>query len=126
MTIRERLLAASRKPRTATVEIPEWDGVQVTVRGLTAREYFLHVRGQSQARLSGEQELKSMAQTVALCLLDEDGSQMFVGEDAKLVDDWPVSVLQLLFNAVAKLSKLTEDDSAKNSETPQLNGSATG
>ncbi len=95
-----------RPPKTAVVEIPEWNGA-VKVRGLPLGLLFAAKDGASDGN---ERELG--IKSILACVLDEDGKPFF--EKAEDVDGLDLPIFTRLQNAIAELSKADPVDIAKN------------
>ena len=102
MTARERLL--KRRPRT--IEI---DGDKITVRSLTVGET---IRVQS---MLGDvsQEAAVAAFIAAKCVLNDDGTQLFSGDDDPAIQEIPTDTLTLIADAAMKMSRYGDVEKAK-------------
>lgn len=97
---------------TEDVYVPEWDGT-VRLRGLTGAQRDAYeasvVEMKGETRRFKLQNLR--ARLVALCLIDEEGRQLFSGPAAvNALGDKSAKALDMLFDKARRLSGLTEDD----------------
>lgn len=112
-------------PRRAPVPVAVPGMGTVYVRSIKARERdrFEIVAGRERERArkdrGGERPVKVRALLVALCACDEDGKPLFSEDDAEQLSEQPADVIDLIFDAAAKLNRMgatDEDDAEKNSE----------
>lgn len=94
------------------VPVPEWGG-EVRIRGLSGTEVDRYEQSVLRLR-KGKQDLALMnatARLVAWCMIDEDGSRLFVNEDeVKELGKKSGVALQRCFDIAAKLSGLRPGD----------------
>lgn len=100
---REDILAA-RDLEVVEVEVPEWGGT-VLVRGLTGAERDAL---EEEAARIGLKNLR--ARWVVRCIVDENGERVFRDEDAELLGQKSAAALTRVFEAVVRLSALSEED----------------
>ena len=109
---------------TEEVEVPEWGG-SVLVRGLTGRErddfeasMMIQRGGQVVADVRN-----TRAKLVAKCAVDDDGRRLFTDEDAAALGEKSGAALARVFDVVARLSGLSEDDvKARERDFPPATG----
>jgi hypothetical protein len=95
MSARDRLL--KRKPRDITI-----DGEQYKARTPTLRESL-----RFEALLKDpETQKQALEFFITCCLLEEDGSPMFLGESDESLQEIPVDRMQELATEIGKLAKV--------------------
>jgi hypothetical protein len=103
MSLRDQILAASRKFKPAPVEIPELGGT-VYVRplsiGSVARLQVVQATDPGRASLF----------MIIESLCDEDGKRVLTADDEAAVLDWPVSVGETLAKAIMTQSGIDGKD----------------
>jgi hypothetical protein len=105
------------------VSVPEWGG-SVRVRGLTARERVEFEASNTVMR--GDQLVpdvdNAVAKLVALCVVDEDGTQVFTRQDANALGEKSSAALARVFDVAARLSGMSQgtDVEIKKDSTPTL------
>lgn len=96
---------------TETVSVPEWGG-EVLVRGLTGRERDTF-EADLLVRRGGQMEVdprNARARLVALCVVGEDGKQLFTRDDVAALGEKSAAALDRIYEAAARLSGLSEKD----------------
>jgi len=111
---------------TEDVEVPEWGGV-VRVRGLTAsqRDKFEADSLQGKGKNARVNFTNLRARLVALCMVDEDGNQIFEERDTHVLGQKSAAAIDRVYSAAMKLSGIGDDDIeelTKNSESDQSEG----
>src|SRR5262249_4971199 len=111
MRLTKDAILAAEDLVTEEVQVPEWGGT-VLVRGLTGRErdefeasMMVHRGGQMVADVRN-----SRAKLVAKCVVGDDGKRLFADEDAAALGEKSGAALARVFDVVARLSGLSEDD----------------
>lgn len=104
LTIEQIRAARTLLPRRA-VEIPSLD-TSVFVRGLTLAEVG-EIQKEQQRKDSTALAVNRKIIEIAAC--NEDGSALFVGEDAKLIDGLPFAIVDAIASAAMDLSGLNKD-----------------
>ena len=110
MIDREKLTAQTAMPERE-VEIPSL-GDTIRVRGMSSaerdayEESMISVRGK---RAEVKMAL-ARARLLVVCLLNPDGSQMFLPGDVKLIGDLPAALVEPAYEAAQELSGMTEED----------------
>jgi hypothetical protein len=98
---RDEIFARRAALPTAEVDIPEMDGT-VIIRLLTLSEVEVIKRIQKAA----DDPIKMYLPMVEKSCINADGTQMFVGEDVKLIGTLPWAAIERIVEASMKLSKL--------------------
>ena len=95
------------------IAIPEW-GVTVYVRTMTGMERdgweasALNEKGQ--VAITGDALANLRARLAVICLVDEDGGQIFRTKDAKELGGKNAAALDRIFDVAKRLNRLGEDD----------------
>src|SRR5207244_2018541 len=71
------------KPRTKDIEVPEWGGLKVTIRELSA-DTLLRL-GKEARDSKGEDEIESSAKEIVKSVINGDGQLMFAESDIPLL-----------------------------------------
>ncbi len=103
------------------LEIPEWGGRKVLVRGMTGRdrdnwEASVYKQKGTDVRLNMK---NARAKLVALCVVDEDGNRLFNDGDISTLGNKSAKALDRIFTFAQELSGISKDDIdelTKNSE----------
>jgi hypothetical protein len=126
-TLRERILLKSDN-KTAVVFVPEWDE-QVKVRNLTAHEIerwydILSDHTEKGVDVAGGRK----ASLVFMGSINDDGTSLFQAEDIKLLGEKHPTAIHRIFEAIRRVSGLTEEVQAEAEKKPddQTNSSSTG
>ena len=108
MGLRQQIAQAKKLPREA-LTIEELGGLTVWVREMTAAEYDAY-QSKVLSRASKDGKVRSVdglrAMLVQLCLVDEEGAQVY---DAKCTDEiqsLPTTVLDTICEAATRINKL--------------------
>ena len=118
MTIRETILSAERKRPIEAVATPEWpecDG-DVFVRHINSHDF--NDWAAETVDEKGDQDFENMhAKFAVRCACDKDGCLLFQKADVEALGNEPAGVINRIWNAGRKLSKIDDEtDLAKNSE----------
>ena len=108
---------------TEDVDVPEWGGV-VRVRGLTAsqRDAFEAASLQGKGKNTSVNLHNLRARLVALCIVDEDGNQLFAERDVHVLGQKSAAAIDRIYDTATRLSGIGENDVeelTKNSESDQ-------
>lgn len=107
-TLSKEQIAAKPDLPIQTVEVPEWEG-SVRMRTLSGAErddfeQAIH----NQSRPDGKMQLKQLKATlVSLCLVDEEGEQMFNAEE---LNEKSAKVLNDLFFVASKMNGIAAEE----------------
>lgn len=121
--------------RTEIIDVPEW-GPNIRVRiielmGADRDAYEASIVG---TRVSGRKNaprelhlLNARARLVARALVDANGKRLYADNEAHFLGQKPASGLERIYNAVRKLSGITDEDEQELAEatedfTPAANG----
>lgn len=104
---KDEILARRSSLPTEEVDIPEWGG-SVRIRLLTLRE----VEDIMRIFRSDAGGIRAYYPVVEKSCVNEDGTQMFVGEDVKLIPTLPWGAVERIVKASMKLSKMLPEESA--------------
>lgn len=112
---------------TEDVDVPEWGGV-VRVRGLTAsqRDAFEAASLQGKGKNTSVNLHNLRARLVALCIVDEDGNQLFAERDVHVLGQKSAAAIDRIYDTATRLSGIGENDVeelTKNSESDQSDDS---
>jgi hypothetical protein len=116
------------------VEVPEWDGLVVRIRALSAGERSKYVmtmrkiRG-DQSEIDAKGVTSAEARLVAMSVIDEDGRRVFSEKDVEKLADKSGGAIGRLVRVAMRLSKLRpedQQDAEGNSETGPNGSSSTG
>lgn len=106
---REDILGADDFP-TEVVECPEWGG-EVLIRSLSGAE-----RDEMERMLldfqEGKEDLNVRAKVASWVIVDEEGKQVFRKDDVQALGRKNASPLDRIFDAVRRLSAMTEESKA--------------
>ncbi|MFF8831388.1 hypothetical protein [Streptomyces sp. NPDC015131] len=108
---RDQILAAGKKRRTEEFEVPEWDG-SVLLREMTGaqRDAF----EASMVEMKKGKQVPNLAnlraRLVMLCIVNEDGEQLFNPKDLRELGDMPAKGLQRVFNKCNEMNGLSDED----------------
>jgi hypothetical protein len=109
---RDEILAKT-KLRSELVNVPEWGGT-IRVRELTGAERDKYeaalVRMQKGTGATDLTMDNARARLVALASIDDQGNPLFSEADVVKLGNLSASALSTVFDAAAKLSKITADD----------------
>ena len=108
---REEILAKRADLPRETVEIPQLGGA-VTVRALMLKE----VREFQKLQKATGEALSIYPRIVAWGCINENGQPLFVGEDIKLIDEFPWAVTEAIVKAVLRISKMGEEEETQPGE----------
>lgn len=86
------------------VEVPEWQG-SVKVRGLTADE-----RDSVESEISEHGIKKFRARLCAMCIVDEEGNNVFSESEIDMLGRKSGVVLDRIAQVVTRLSGMTQED----------------
>lgn len=107
---REQILDA-KDLHTETVSVPEWGG-DVRLRMLTAKERDAFEA--SVVEMKGGKQKQNLANVrarlVSLCLVDENGEQLFKSYDVERLGDKSAAALQRLFEKCNEMNGLNDED----------------
>lgn len=103
MSLRDHILAADDLQRTK-IHIPEW-GAVVWIRTLTGRE-----RDRFEGQQSRDPYTDIRARLAVMCLVDEDGKQLFSAEDIPALTAKSSRALDRVFAVAVKLSGISKED----------------
>ena len=106
----EQIRACHQSLAREEVAVPDLDGT-IWGRALTLKEVTDIQVFQKRYK---DEPTKVSAKVFEIAACNEDGSPMFVGEDKKLIETLPWSVIEAVSEVVLRLSKLTKvkDDEA--------------
>lgn len=103
MSLRDQILQASDLPREA-ITVPEWGGVTVYVRTMTAAERDLFDASLSSGQ-SGQRDFGNVrARLLVLALVDEAGERLFADTDAAALGAKSSLALTRLFAVASRLN----------------------
>lgn len=106
---REAILAANDLP-TKDVPVPQWGG-SVRVRSLTGAERDQFELDVLTARRDGKISPGNIrARYVAMCVVGEDGANLFTADDVEALGRKSATVLDKIYQEVLQFNALTEDD----------------
>lgn len=112
METRDALLQGGRTLPRENVRLDELGGLIVIVQGMSGKQRdeweSSLIKGRGRRRDVDTRNVR--AKLVARCLLKEDGSRMFGDDEADLVGEIRVDVLQRLFNVAQRLSGVSDED----------------
>lgn len=111
---RDQIFAKRVELARQSVEIPELGGC-VMIRTLTLKE----VREIQKAQQISKEPLSIYPRLVSMGCVDDDGKQLFVGEDIKLIDDLPWAATDAIAKAVLRLNKMTGEDEENGNGVPK-------
>ena len=103
MSLREQILAAQDLP-SQKIHVPEW-GCLVNVRTLTGRE-----RDRFEGQQSRDPYTDIRARLAVLCLVDDEGKQLFTAEDIPALTAKSSRALDRVFAVAVKLSGISKED----------------
>jgi hypothetical protein len=98
----EEIRQARQSLRRESIEVPELGG-SVLLRVLTLRE----VEEIKRAQKPGDDPLKIYPKLVAAACVNDDGSQLFAGEDARLVSELPWPAVDAIARAVIRINGMS-------------------
>lgn len=90
--------------RSETLEVPEWGGAKVVVRGMSAVDRESYESGFDSARKAGTLRAK----LVTLCAYDEEGSRIFEPGDVEALGAKDANAVDRVYQAALKLSVIGE------------------
>lgn len=110
--------------QTEAVDVPEWGGMTVYVKGLTAaqRDSFEAASIRQQGKKREVNMVNLRARLLVRTIVDEHGDRIFDDSDERALGDKSASALNRLFDVASRLSGLSDadvDDLAGNSEADQ-------
>lgn len=93
------------------VDVPEWGG-KVRVRGLTGteRDAFEASMVKSTGKIQKIDTANIRAKLCALTMVDDEGERLFTDSDVALLGKKSASALDRVYDAAARLSKITKED----------------
>lgn len=110
-SLRDQILAISDLP-TEEVIVPQWGGMKVWVRGLTAyeRDAFEadNITGRGKNRDVNLRGIR--ARLVALCAVDENGERIFSNDDVEALGGKSSAAVGRLFDVASRLNGISESD----------------
>lgn len=102
--------------RTEFVDVPEW-GLRVRIRELMGSDRDAYEASIVGTRISGKKNaprelnlLNARARLVARALVDEKGNRLYQDNEAGLLGRKPAAGLERIYDAVRKLSGITDAD----------------
>ncbi|MEO7102881.1 MAG: hypothetical protein ABI119_06045 [Gemmatimonadaceae bacterium] len=100
-----------RDLKTEDVEVPEWGGF-ITIKALTAKERddFESSMLEKKGKTREFKNTNIRAKLVVKCACDELGNRVWSDEDASWLGDKNAHAVNLLYEAAARLSGITEAD----------------
>ena len=118
MSLTREQFLSSRKLVTETVPAPELgDGVTVTVRRLTAREFMtLSNKVKADADMA-------YAHWITATVIGDDGKPLFTEQDAAALAEQDATLIERLTMAAMKLNVNPKEQAVKNSQTPAADSS---
>lgn len=110
MSLREKILAIQNDVPSELVEIPEWDGIKVLVKGFTlgAKDDFLASILNVNTK---EPDIRAfnVGILVGTCYDPETGAKLFTDEDIPVLKQKSAAALDRLVQVGQKVSGLTEE-----------------
>lgn len=111
MSLRDQILDFTDLP-SEDVTVPEWGGMTVHVRGLTAAERDAFeadsITGRGRNRDVNLRNIR--ARLVVRCLVDDDGARVFGDDDVDALGGKSAAALNRLFDVASRLSGLSDAD----------------
>ena len=111
MSVRDRILGATRRAETVTV--PEWDGVTVTVVAMTAKERAEWGRAQRERGDVAGSEIGIAADLLARCVRDDQGEPVFTAADAEAIAAADGVAVERVLSVVYRLNGIGGDAAEK-------------
>jgi len=101
--------------QTREIAIPEWGGMVVKIRSMSARERDMLESPMIEAAAAGKDAKFSnfRARIVALVCINEDGSKMFTIEDVEALGDKNSGAISRIADEAISLNGINEEDAAK-------------
>jgi hypothetical protein len=110
MSLRDKILAIQNDTPSEVVEIPEWDGIKILVKGFTlgAKDDFLASILDVNTK---EPNIKAfnVGVLVGTCYDPESGEKLFSEEDVPVLKQKSAAAIDRLVQVGQKLSGLTEE-----------------
>jgi hypothetical protein len=118
MSLTREQILAPRKPVTEPVPAPELgEGVTLTVRRLTAREFMaLSTKVKADAEMA-------YAHWITATVVDDDGKSVFTPDDAAALAEQDATLIERLTEAAMRLNVNPKDKAKGNSQTPTADSS---
>jgi hypothetical protein len=124
MLTRDQILQADDLP-CEEVEVPEWGG-SVFVRTMTGTEHDAY-NAEAPVDDEGERSLANFrARMCVRCLVDADGNRLFQDGEAAALGERSTRALGRVFEVIARLNGLDEEEIVKNSEAAPSGDSGSG
>jgi hypothetical protein len=110
MGLRDIILAADDRKRTL-LDVPEWDGVRITLRSMTAAQNEAYVTRVIQEKRTDAREL-----LISLTACNDDGTLIFSEDDVKKLGEKDDQVIQRVFEAAQAVNGLGKKPSQAKEE----------
>jgi hypothetical protein len=110
--------------KTQKVPVPEFgDGVEIALRGLTARQRWTF--GQMASKASdGKSGPEPASYLIAQAAVGDDGKPLFQTQDCDVIAEWPGDLVDRISTVVMEMSGLSQNAAgdAKNDSSPTPSG----
>lgn len=127
-SLRDQILAIS-DIQTEEVTVPEWGGLVVRMRGMSAaeRDRWEEEMIQIKGKTTTINRRNARARLVVRCAVDQDGNRIFGNDDIAALGQKSAAAMDRLYEVASRLSGISDEDMeelAGNSETGQSDDSS--
>lgn len=125
--LREKIAGAADKPKEM-VDVPEWGGIKIEMRGLSARERAVFYSKSAEGKENRAHQFEVMQPDLIITLAHdpETGERLFTDADRDMLLDRNPGVLDRLFKAGMRASGMDSDaiDEAGKGSAPTQSGAS--